>query len=90
VCKVALCLCGFTNTTRSDDHVRPPDAALCRTRNIAKSQQQQSGTSAVNSDAPQALANRRSTDIADLIAVQPQHLQGVIAPARFEKRLAVE
>ena len=34
-------------------------------------------------DAPQALADRRSTNIADLVAIQLQCLQGGIVPVRI-------
>ena len=44
--------------------------------------QQEIMSSTIIVDAPQALADRRSTDIADLVAIQPQCLQGGVVPVR--------
>ena len=40
--------------------------------------------------APQDLADRRSTHIADLVAIQPQCLQGGIVPVRVHTLHTVE
>ena len=44
--------------------------------------QQEIMSSTIIVDAPQALADRRSTNIADPVAIQPQCLQGGIVPVR--------
>ncbi len=43
----------------------------------------------MSGDAPQPLADRRSTHIADLVAMQFQCVQGGIVPVRVETRLTV-
>ena len=62
------------HSTRSDDHPH-----------LTEEQKHTRTTPTPNTmidDAPQALADRRSADIADLVAVQIQCLQGGIVPVR--------
>ncbi len=51
-----------------------------------KSHEQQSGKRAICVDAPQPLADRRCTHIADLVAPQIQCVQGGIVPVRVHTR----